>query len=182
MEDKCRPSGDSHNFIKPEQVTLMVQRLKEEHEALKGKVTVLYSKAREFNENLDVGMAWILLLPLWEEVQALQQELDEHAKWEERELFPTLTQYFNLHTRPTIMPSFWVMEKEHELAMQFIQPFIDVLKEISYEENPAIPYDLQTLAQIKLAAVDLFQACLILQEHFKIEEDLIYPLANELRR
>lgn len=172
MDEDCRALSDSLNSVSSAQLMSMVQRLKEEHGVLKEKVTVLYSKAVEFNENPDTGN-WKLLPPLRTEAQLLMKELDEHDEWEEKELYPTITEYFNLNIGPTITPSIWVLKKEYGQAKRLIRPFLDVCVKIFFEENPEILYNSQTIAQIKLAVADLLQACLILQEHFEMEENLI---------
>lgn len=172
MEDERRILSNPLNSVRSAQLMSMVQRLKEEHGLLKETLTVLYNKAVEFNENPDTRN-WKLLPHLRTEAQLLMRELDEYAEWEEKDLFPTITEYFKLHIGPSITPSIWVLKKEYGLAKRFIQPFLDICVKIFFEENPEILYDSQTLAQIKLAVADLLQACLILHDHFEMEEDLI---------
>ena len=164
--------ADTYNSVRSAKLISMVERLKEEHLVLNETVSVLYSKAVEYTENHNI-LKWRLIPHLRHEVLALMRELDDHAEWEEKELFPTLMTYTNLHNGPSIIPSIWVLEKEHDLAKQFIQPFLNICVKIFFEENAAILLDLQIQAQINSAVTDLRQACIILQEHFRMEEDLI---------
>lgn len=63
------------------------------------------------------------------------------------------------------------MEKEQELADLFAKSF--------FETEESLP-GAATKEQNHQAASHLLQACLILQEYFELEEDLIFPLVERM--
>ncbi|MFB6365455.1 hemerythrin domain-containing protein [Paenibacillus elgii] len=147
-----------------------VDRLKEEHDALKIRLSAVQAKAQSVGKMKTVPEAMALLQQLREEITDFRTELDRHATWEERELFPLLCNYFNKYSGPSMMPSFWVMEKDHELAETFIDSFIESVDRLS----------LPTREAIRETSSHLIQACLILNEHLNLEEDIVYPMAEQI--
>jgi hemerythrin-like domain-containing protein len=98
-------------------------------------------------------------------------QLHEHSVCEEREVFPVIDLYFRRLMKPSITPSIWVMEKEHELADLFVKSFMEAVDALSERSSSE---------QNRQTAAHLVQACLILTEHFELEEELIFPLADEM--
>jgi iron-sulfur cluster repair protein YtfE (RIC family) len=177
MKGKGRISSDSLDSARPTQFMLVVQRLKEEHAALEEKVTDLYIKAEQIHEHRDIPFTLNLLQFLRANVQILMKELDAHEEWEEKNVFPITSEYFKLQIRPSIMPSIWVLEKEHELVKQCFQPFLDLSKEIIISIDN---HDAKIFKQMNLCTAYLLQGCSVLREHIELEEGLIYPLVDEI--
>jgi len=163
--------------VRPTQFMRVLQRLKEEHAALKVKLTDLNTKAEQVHLNLNVLCALNLLQLLLTDVQILKKELDAHEEWEEQHVYPIASEYFKLQNRPSCKTSNWVLEKERELVKQCYQPFLDLLKLIiiSIDNN-----DAKLFKQLELCATYLLQGCSLLREHIELEEGLIYPLVNEI--
>jgi regulator of cell morphogenesis and NO signaling len=162
---------------KPEEFIFIIKRLKEEHASLEEKVTDLYIKAEQAQENQDIPYTLNLLQLLRADVQNLMKELDMHEVWEEQQVYPMASAYFKLRIRPSITPSIWVLEKEHELVKQCFQPFLELSMEIidSTDTNQA-----KVFKQLNLCLVYLLQGCSVLREHIELEEGLIYPLVDEI--
>ncbi|WP_313999500.1 hemerythrin domain-containing protein [uncultured Paenibacillus sp.] len=171
MNGKTSLPTVSQDSARPTDFMYAVGRLKEEHDRLNEQVKVLYTDALEAGRETDADTALRLLGGLRERTVAFALQLEAHSEWEEREMFPLVSDYFHKRTVPSITPSFWVMEKDHELALLFIGTFM----ELTEDNVPAARIDL-----IRQAASNMVQACLILQEHFRLEEELIFPLADEM--
>jgi hemerythrin-like domain-containing protein len=159
------------------QFMVVVKRLKEEHSSMEEKVNNLYIKAEQAQENRDIPLTLNLLLLLRVDVQSLMKELGAHEEWEEQEVYPIASAYFKQRIRPSITPSIWVLEKEHEIVKECFQPFLELSKEIiaSVDNNQA-----KVFKQLSLCLVYLLQGCSVLQEHIELEEGLIYPLVDEI--
>jgi iron-sulfur cluster repair protein YtfE (RIC family) len=177
MKGKGRISPDSLDSARPTHFMLVVQRLKEEHAALEEKVTDVYIKAEQVHENRDITFTMNLLQLLRADVQILMKELDAHEEWEEQQIYPIASEYFKLQIRPSITPSIWVLEKEHELVKQCFLPFL----ELSTETNISINNnDAEIFKHLNLCAAYLLQGCTVLRGHIELEEGLIYPLVDEI--
>ncbi|MEW9701464.1 hemerythrin domain-containing protein [Paenibacillus sp. SI8] len=156
----------------PIQLSKAVERWEEEHASLRSKIRNLELHTKEI---------WLLEDPLkaYHALRALQHatadfvmELERHANWEEQELFAFLQAYFGFETGPTILPSFWVLEKDHELADSFIQSFNEAMH--------ALTPDLASKKNVEEAASHLLQACFILNDHITMEEHLVFPLTEQV--
>ncbi|MCZ8514791.1 hemerythrin domain-containing protein [Paenibacillus filicis] len=147
------------------------KRLKEEHDALTERLDHMKALVKSVYDEKDPARSRITLKILKLRVNDFISALKEHSEWEERDVFPVIDLYFRRLMKPSITPSIWVMERDHELAVLFVNSFVDAVD--------ALP-EKSTLEQNRQTAAHLMQACLILSEHFELEEDLIYPLADEM--
>ncbi|NHN33623.1 hemerythrin domain-containing protein [Paenibacillus agricola] len=148
-----------------------LERLKQEHGELKLVLQEMEKQATQVELSNDKlgSMQSLLHLRLW--TLAFREELERHSNWEEAELFPFLNAYFNSNMAPTMIPSFWTIEKDHELADEYMQSFLRAVHKL--KANP----EAMSLNQ---AAAYLVQACRILQEHFVKEEELVFPLTEQV--
>lgn len=147
------------------------RRLKEEHDSLTEQLADIQAAAKSLYEENDPARSRIALKILKLRMADFINQLHDHSVWEEREVFPVIDLYFRRLMKPSITPSIWVMEKEHELADLFVNSFM--------ESVDALP-EISTMEQNRGSVAHLVQACLILSEHFELEEELIFPLANEM--
>ncbi|UJF33819.1 hemerythrin domain-containing protein [Paenibacillus hexagrammi] len=155
----------------PDVLSLATDRLKEEHQQLRQQLRLLEASAKEVMM-LDDGVKGLQLLGQLRGLTAqLMDELERHAQWEDRELFPFLMNYFRRESAPSILPSFWVLEKDHQLGVSFIQSFHEAVIELS----PLI-----VKKRLGEAASHLVQACLILNDHITMEEQMILPLTEQV--
>ncbi|WP_159881429.1 hemerythrin domain-containing protein [Paenibacillus puerhi] len=156
---------------RPTQFMEAIDRLKEEHDDLRLRLKEICREGEGVSKLRSTSEAAEKLKELRGSISVLMESLDRHASWEEQELFPMLTRYFNKVQGPSIMPSIWVMEKDHELAHLFVQSFYEAL------DGPAQKGE---KIHVKTAASHLIQACLILTEHLNLEEEVVYPMAEQI--
>lgn len=161
----------SDHAAHPTRFLFLVDRLKEEHAVMQIQLKEIRATAGSLYTLENCAEGACKLIELRERIMILVEDLDRHSQWEEQELFPQLQSYFNRYMMPSITPSIWVMEKDHELAKQFVQSFIDGVNDMGS------PIDKIFLKEM---ASQLVQACLILMEHFTLEEELVFPLADQL--
>jgi regulator of cell morphogenesis and NO signaling len=168
--------------MKTDRLTLFpseVDRLKREHQCLKSRVTSIYEQVLISRSEGEKSMA-ALFRTLQEQMERLMEELEEYGRWEEYELFPAIARHFNMKIAPSIMPSLWVLEKDHLLALKFIRPFLEQCREILAQAGDETPVQAEIIEKAKHTAVLVLQVCLMLQEHFTMEEKLIFPLVDEM--
>jgi hemerythrin-like domain-containing protein len=148
-----------------------LERLKQEHGELKLVLQEMEKQAIQVETSTDKqgSLQSLLHLRLW--TLAFREELERHSNWEEKELFPFLNAYFNSNMSPSMVPSFWTIEKDHELADEYMQSFLRAVHML--KANPAA-------MSINQAAAYLVHACRILQEHLAKEEELVFPLTEQV--
>lgn len=147
-----------------------VDRLKAEHDELRALLYNIRNKGNGVASASTIAAARARLQELRSDVTAMMKKLQQHADWEERELFPMLSRYFHRMYAPSILPSIWVMEKDHQLAELFVQSFMESVN--GYLAGQPIP--------VKETVSHLVQACLILTEHLNLEEEVVYPMTEQI--
>lgn len=146
-------------------------RLKEDHEALKQTIERMKQQAMDVFEGCDAALQVRTLRALQQDTTQLLAKLEEHSAWEEQVLFPFLNEYFHKSDGPSIIPSFWVLEKDHELANVYLDAFTDLAERLTVSDDNG---------KIIGAAEHLAQACHILKGHLQMEEELVYPLTDQI--
>lgn len=155
----------------PDDLAFATDRLRVEHEELREKLRTIETSAKEVILSDDSVKGMQLVQDLRIQTAQFVEELERHSEWEEQELFPFLLTYFHRQSTPSIMPSFWVLEKDHQLGMSFIQSFQEAIIEVT---------PLVVKKRLTEAASNLVQACLILNDHFTMEEQLVFPLTEKV--
>ncbi|NOU91766.1 hemerythrin [Paenibacillus sp. LMG 31456] len=160
-------SGTAHST----ELSAALDRLTQEHGELMQVLLDMESQARQLEQETDMSKALpsLLHLRLW--VKAFMQELERHSEWEKKELFPFLNNYFHQELSPSMIPSFWALEKDHELAEEYIQYFLRAVHEVKQESE---------LGQLHQALAYLIHACRILKEHLAKEEQLVFPMTEQV--
>ena len=155
----------------PAELAYAIDRLKEEHGELREKLRNLEVSAKELIlvEDSEKGIQQIRALRVM--TNQFMQELQKHSEWEEQDLFPFLLTYFHRQLEPSMTPSFWVLEKDHQLGVSFIRSFQEAIIDVT---------PLVVKKQLAGAAAHLVQACLILNDHFTMEEQLVFPLTERV--
>ncbi|MCS7460946.1 hemerythrin domain-containing protein [Paenibacillus doosanensis] len=148
-----------------------LERLKREHDDLLRALNGLYAKARLAERETDPKRALPLLLQLRLGVTAFLEELERHSEWEEHELYPFLNDYFHRKHAPSIVPSLWMLEKDHELATDNLNSYLKAVRVIESNPDAMLPSQ---------AAGYLIHACRILQEHLRQEEQLVFPMTEQV--
>lgn len=144
----------------------LFEQLKKEHVRLKQELRVLHERAKTVGMNFRIRNWHTTLKQLNEEVLRFNKELDRHSEWEEKEIFPLVT----LHTGKSIGP-FAALEQEHEIAKQYIDDFVKEMELVQDYVGSVQAYELASC---------LLQASYILNEHFRKEEELIYPFTDKM--
>ncbi|MFD0698192.1 hemerythrin domain-containing protein [Paenibacillus sp. GCM10027628] len=155
----------------PSELVFATDRLREEHDRLRQQLKVLETSAKEIGHLNDPAKGIKVLQSLRRQASEFVEALERHAEWEDQELFPFLLEYFHRQVAPSITPSFWVLEKDHQLALLFIQTFHDAVIDLT---------PLVVKKQLVEASAHLIQACLILKDHFAMEEQLVFPLTEKV--
>lgn len=153
------------------ELSVLMERLKEEHIELRQVLDDMESQAvqAELEADKHRALASLLHLRLW--TLAFKEELDRHSEWEERELFPFLNAYFNKSKVPTMTPSLWSLENDHELAMSYMQSFLRSVHGLKSDSDAM---------RMKQTAAYLTQACRMLRNHLEKEELIVYPMAEKV--
>ncbi|GAA4832877.1 hypothetical protein GCM10023310_07840 [Paenibacillus vulneris] len=149
----------------------LVDRLKLEHAELMQVLLKMKEQSIQAEQEADKGKArgTLVHLRLW--AMAFQEELDRHSKWEEEVLYPFLNVYFHKQNKPTIVPSLWMLEKDHERAMDHLSSFFRAVHALKPDSDAM---------QIKRAGAYLTQACRILIDHLEKEEEFVFPLTERV--
>lgn len=155
----------------PVELEYATDRLMAEHETLRSILRKMEVGAKEVMLAEDLVRGVQIVQELRKLASLFVKELERHSYWEEHDLFPFLAGYFHRESVPSILPSFWVLERDHELGVSFIQSFQEMSKEVRLAAGRK---------QIAEAAGHLVQACLILNDHLTMEEQLVFPLAEKV--
>ncbi|WP_426452173.1 hemerythrin domain-containing protein [Paenibacillus sp. S-38] len=153
------------------ELSAAMDRLREEHEMLARLLEEMEEQAVRVGQAENRTQAWGRLqhLRLW--TIGVMQELDAHSGWEEETLFPFLASYFRLRQEPTMIPSLWMMEKEHAMAEEYVETFMREFHKLRADSPKE---------EMKKAAGLLIQACYILKSHLAKEEQIVFPLAEQV--
>lgn len=103
---------------------------------------------------------------LKEKVEAFARELDPHSEREEGTLFPLMAKFIGSQTGPIA-----VMEHEHDLAKQNLKKFGDATQHLAGSMDAA---------KAKEIAFYALQAHAILTDHFMKEENVLFPMAENM--
>ncbi|NOU91772.1 hypothetical protein GC093_00765 [Paenibacillus sp. LMG 31456] len=155
----------------PTDLTFAFERLKNEHICLYNAIHQLENKAKLLNKIERPAEYVSKLADLRDQALSVIAELDNHSKWEDNELFPLLTEYFQLPDRPHTTTSLWMLEHEHELANLFFGYFLD---------EADICLAQQKRPSCSGLTDQLLQACRLVKEHLQTEEETMLPLEEEL--
>ncbi len=155
----------------PDVLLNATDQLKQEHLQLRIQLKGLEASAKEAILNNDIAEGAARLRHLNSHAARFIQELQHHANWEEDVFFPFLLAYFHEASLSSIKPSFEDLEKDHQLGVSFIYSYNEAVNQLSAF------VDKKQLAE---AASHLIQACLILNDHFTMEEQLIFTLTEKV--
>jgi regulator of cell morphogenesis and NO signaling len=139
-------------------------KLQEEHTILQEELTELYAMAKTIGLNGD-AVNWVgALRDLKKKTSAFQSDLEAHADWETKVMFPMASWYLGEE-----LDQFTLMEQEHVIAVQFIEAFLEAVERIT---QPVPTNEAKDMASY------LLQAYEELQNHFRREEEIIESLTD----
>ncbi|MDF2924118.1 MAG: hypothetical protein K0R57_3032 [Paenibacillaceae bacterium] len=143
-----------------------IDKLREEHDLLKHELMEFYGMAKVIGQDTHVTNWSGSIDNLRQKIIAFMNELDVHSEWEDDVLFPMVQDYTGKD-----MGHIAIMECEHELAKRNVRNFLEAT------ERLAVPVSSQ---DAKEAASYLLQAYVILTDHFKKEEEVLFPIAEQM--
>jgi len=149
----------------------IVARWKEEHQQMRGQLTEIRKTAATLYSLEDCSIGMCRLIELQDSILLLIEDLEQHSEWEEQELFPRLYTYVHPTTALSMTRSITVLEQDHDLAKRVVQSYVDGVN------NMKVPIDVEFL---QLMTSELVTACLILLKHITLEEELVYPLTDQI--
>lgn len=141
-------------------------QLKREHGPLREQMDTFARMAAEIGENAEQADWSRQLAELKAQVDAFVRELDPHSDREEGALFPLMAKYIGRQVGPIA-----VMEYEHEVAKQNLKMFREAV------EQATGPVD---AARAKEIAAYALQAHAVLTDHFMKEENVLFPMAENM--
>jgi regulator of cell morphogenesis and NO signaling len=148
----------------PTELAYALERVKQEHIALREQVDELETCLNNVSRTYDLELAKKIVSL----AKVFSQACDEHASWEEKELLPYVEDYYRMNGGPEIATSAWMMEKDHELASEFLRLFMD--------KADRLPQDFD-MEEWKKISAHLLQACYIYKDHFELEEQVLFSSA-----
>jgi regulator of cell morphogenesis and NO signaling len=136
-----------------------VDRLKEEHNVLQVTLQQIYALTCTVRTEMNEQRLHRYIGILKHTVLEFKKQLDAHSKWEEKELFPMAAWYFGNE-----QDAYELMEQDHEVAERSIHDFIEEI------DRAAVPIQHEEASRM---ASYLFQAYVVLTNHFREEEELL---------
>lgn len=143
-----------------------IEQLREEHVVLKQRLLELYNVAKTIGQNPAVADWSPIIGELRGQTASFMVEMDVHSMWEDQVLFPMVQEYTGKDMGPVA-----VIEHEHELAKQNVRRFLETTERLTAPVGEE---------QAKEAASYLLQAYVILTDHFKKEEEVLFPMAEQM--
>lgn len=143
-----------------------LQQLKAEHGPLRNQMDEYKALAGEIGQD-ESQHDWAQpLQALYEKVHQFMSQLDVHSRKEEDVLFVMMANYIGRHVGPIA-----VMEYEHDSAKTLLKSFLETAGSIDG------PVAREQAIQIADTAI---QAQAILTEHFMKEENVLFPMAEQM--
>ncbi|WP_102345046.1 hemerythrin domain-containing protein [Bacillus sp. Marseille-P3661] len=154
--------GDNQNI----KLSVPIQQLKAEHEPLLKQVQGIYDLVVELQQNCLVDQNWNKkYYQLYKSVVSFLSELKPHTYREDHFLYPLLNRYLQ-DDSGMIM----VMDYEHKNAKRSIRQFIETVENRTHPLSP-----IEALSLLSCLEVAYFT----IVEHFRKEEAVIFPLAEQ---
>ncbi|MEW9702782.1 hemerythrin domain-containing protein [Paenibacillus sp. SI8] len=152
------------------ELRIAIERLKDEHSALKKELEDVQLKTSHMLATLGTDESMDLLRELRRQMISYMKLIQDHEHWEEEEIFPVLERYANQGMDPSFITSKWVMEEDHKQAERFVRSFVDYA-------DPSMAAD---SVKLKKAISLLSMACSAISEHLLTEEEMFFPIADQV--
>jgi len=141
-------------------------QLKREHGPLRAQMDAFAQDAQQIGMDQEQTNWSLQLAELKTKVDAFIRELDPHSEREEGTLFPLMANYIGRTVGPIA-----VMEYEHDQAKQNLKTFMEMAERETGFVDAA---DAKKIAEYAL------RAHAILTEHFMKEENVLFPMAENM--
>ena len=149
---------------------LIIQRLKDEHRALRMELDYVHEKTSQMASLHGTDESNDVFREIRRRMTSFMLQLEEHEHWEEIEVLPILARYANQGTEPSFIISKWVMEEDHKKVERFVQAFIEYADQCIEADS----------MKLKKAISLLHVACSVLSEHLLLEEEMFFPIADQM--
>lgn len=154
------PQGDRVQLCAP------LAQLKREHGPLREQMDAFAREAQHIGDASDITDWRDPLETLKASVDAFVRELDPHSEREEGHLFPLMAKYIGRTTGPIA-----VMEYEHDMAKRNLKAFREEVERLTEPVDAGRAKEIASLA---------LQAHAILTDHFMKEENVLFPMAENM--
>lgn len=141
-----------------------VEQLKEEHAVLKSKLSDIYESAKGIGKECTADR-YGFLQKLREKVTAFMRELACHSGWEDEVLLPVVADFTGIKKVAS-------MGFDYMIGIQNMKQFLNIVEGLR-----AVPVQAE---DAKRAAACLFKAHDALSDQFRIEEEVLFPMAEEM--
>ncbi|WP_249179138.1 hemerythrin domain-containing protein [Brevibacillus sp. NL20B1] len=141
-------------------------QLKREHGPLREQMDAFAREAAEIGADQETTDWTAQLAALKQKVEAFVRELDPHSEREEGALFPLMAKYIGRQMGPIA-----VMEYEHELAKQNLKKFLEAVEQLEGTADAGRAKEIASYA---------LQAHAVLTDHFMKEENVLFPMAENM--
>lgn len=145
-------------------------RLKEEHSALRKELDHVQEMANHMVCMQGSEESERILQDIRTEMAMFLQQLGDHEHWEEAEVLPVLGAYANQNIEPTFLTSTWVLEEGHKEAERFVLSFLTYAEQCKALDS----------AKLKKVISLLCVACAVSTEHLLSEEEMVFPVADQM--
>ncbi|TXK84539.1 hemerythrin domain-containing protein [Paenibacillus sp. N3.4] len=148
----------------------VLERLKDEHEALKKALDHVQEMTGHMIAMLGAEESKCLLQEICKQMEVFIQQFEAHESWEEKMILPILTEYANQGMEPTFLTSTWVLEEDHKRVERFVHSFLHDAEQCEGADA----------TKFKKAISLLSLACSVCLEQLLSEEEIVFPLANQI--
>lgn len=143
-----------------------VDQLRNEHVELKTNLVFLENKWQQIEAETDEAKQFQLIQESAQRVEAYLKILHAHAEWEDTVMFPMVSMYFQANADQVA-----AIEADHAQAEVDFRTFITEARGVEQHF---------TREHVQVIGMRLLHACRLMNNHFVIEEEIIFPLAEEI--
>lgn len=166
-EDMLQTLSHENDTVDPvDVVSCGIDKLREEHNVLKDELADLCNLAKTVGQDESISNWSNSIEQLRSRIIRFMNQLDVHSLWEDQVLYPMVAGYTGRDMGPLAM-----LEYEHDLAKEHVRKFIEVTD---------LAGTLVNSQDAKEAASYLLQAYIVLNDHFRKEEEQLFPIAEQM--
>jgi iron-sulfur cluster repair protein YtfE (RIC family) len=156
---------------RPTELSAVLEAMEAEHAELSAELAEWSQAAADVASGICGGSLFPMISQLRDQSSAFLQKLEEHLQRGRHELFPLVGMYAGADLAPSMNPSLWGLDKNYELASRYVRSFQQAVQEAGEEIDLEVGRELVTHLQ---------QASLILHDYLAMEQNLLFPLAEDL--
>jgi hemerythrin-like domain-containing protein len=143
-----------------------VDQLRNEHEGLRATLIRMEETWHKIITQPTMSQKVADIQALAQRVEAYLNVLHAHAIWEDEVLFPMVSMYFQANAEQVHQ-----IEADHAQAETDLRTFITIARAADAQMQEG---------QVQTVGMKLLHACRLLTNHFNVEEQIVFPLAEEI--